>query len=316
MSTKQKKTIFQHIIWWWKTRIVGFFKVRVAGYIKDKTATTPAIITFNKDASPMKEPVDDGITVILTAYLRSQYIVEQIKALKAQTVPPKEIWVWSNRSIDELRDVSELADRVVVSNSNFLFWGRFSLASMVRTKYVAFFDDDILPQPRWFENCLKTIANGDDGILGGSGVLLPVTGGYASKHKAGWNGNQFSQAVQVDLVGHAWFMKKEYLKYMWYEEPYSWDNGEDIHLSYMALKHGGIKTIVPPHPTNDLSMWSCRPDFGKIVGRLSVATYKTGNHRNIRSEIVDAHTADGWQVVKKNPQFNLPNAPTRSGDVS
>ena len=122
MSTKQKKSISQHISWWWKTRIAGFFKVRVAGYIKDKTAQAPDTIVFNQDALPMAQPSDDGITVILTAYLRSQYLVEQIKALKAQTVPPKEIWVWSNRSTDELRDVSELADRVIVSNSNFLFW--------------------------------------------------------------------------------------------------------------------------------------------------------------------------------------------------
>ncbi|OFA33421.1 hypothetical protein BAE46_01585 [Glaciecola punicea] len=306
MSAKQKKTLSQHIKWWWTTRITGFFKIRIFGYIKDTLASAPDTISFNKDALPMAEPNDEGITVVLTAYLRSQYLVEQIKALQSQTVPPKEIWVWSNRSSDELRDVSDLADRVIVSNSNFLFWGRFSLAAMARTKYVAFFDDDILPQPRWFENCLGTIASGDDGILGGSGVLLPVTGGYSSKHKAGWNGYQFSQAVQVDLVGHAWFMKKEYLKYMWYEEPFSWDNGEDIHLSYMALKHGGIKTIVPPHPSTDMSLWSCRPDYGKIVGRLGVATYKKSNHRSIRSKIVDAHTADGWLVVKKNPTFHLP----------
>ncbi|MCP4991162.1 MAG: hypothetical protein GY928_35440, partial [Colwellia sp.] len=86
----------------------------------------------------------------------------------------------------------------------------------------------------------------------------------------------------------------------------SWDNGEDIHLSYMALKHGGIKTLVPPHPEHDQSLWSCRPDFGKIVGRLNVATYKTKDHKDTRSEIVNAHTADGWKVVKSHADFALP----------
>jgi len=86
------------------------------------------------------------------------------------------------------------------------------------------------------------------------------------------------------------------------EEPKSWDNGEDIHFSYMALKHAGIKTLVPPHPESDSSLWSCRPDFGKIVGRLKVATYKTQDHKSTRSEIVDKHTADGWEVLERKTQ--------------
>jgi glycosyltransferase involved in cell wall biosynthesis len=306
MSLKQKKTLSQKLKWWFNTRIVGFWRVKFSGYVKQTIATAPDTIKFNKDAAPMPEPTNNGITVILTAYKRAEYLEQQIAALRAQTVPPKEIWVWSNRSDIELRDMSKLADRVIASNSNFLFWGRFALANLVRTKYVAFFDDDILPQPRWFENCLATIDTGNDGILGGSGVLLPTTGGYSSKHKAGWNGNHFNQAVQVDLVGHAWFMNKDYVQYMWREDPVSWDNGEDIHLSYMALKHGGIKTIVPPHPENEQSLWSCRPDFGKIVGRLNVATYKTKDHKDTRSEIVNSHTKDGWKVIKSTTNFNLP----------
>jgi glycosyltransferase involved in cell wall biosynthesis len=315
MSFKQKKTLIQKLKWWFNTRIIGFWRVKFFSYIKKKVATETDTIKFNQDARPMPSP-SDGITVILTAYKRSEYLEQQIKALKAQTVPPTEIWVWSNRSDDELRDMSSLADRVIASNSNFLFWGRFALANLVRTEYVAFFDDDILPQPRWFENCLNTIESGHDGILGGSGVLLPEEGGYSSKHKAGWNGNHFDSAIQVDLVGHAWFMKKQYVNYIWLEEPVSWDNGEDIHLSYMALKHGGIKTFVPPHPENDQSLWSCRPDFGKIVGRLNVATYKTKDHKDTRSDIVNSHTADGWQVVKKNDAFTLPKQKDFKGELT
>lgn len=315
MSFKQKKTLIQKLKWWFNTRIIGFWRVKFFSYVKKKVATETDTIKFNQDARPMPSP-SDGITVILTAYKRSEYLEQQIKALKAQTVPPTEIWVWSNRSDDELRDMSSLADRVIASNSNFLFWGRFALANLVRTEYVAFFDDDILPQPRWFENCLNTIESGHDGILGGSGVLLPEEGGYSSKHKAGWNGNHFDSAIQVDLVGHAWFMKKQYVNYIWLEEPVSWDNGEDIHLSYMALKHGGIKTFVPPHPENDQSLWSCRPDFGKIVGRLNVATYKTKDHKDTRSDIVNSHTADGWQVVKKNDAFTLPKQKDFKGELT
>ena len=293
----RKKTLVQRIRWWWSTRVLGFWRVKVAGALKRKLAAPNDNIVFNRDANPMPAATKGSITVILTAYRRAEYLAEQIAALRNQTVVPDEIWVWSNRSEDDLIDVSLLADRVIVSNTNFLFWGRFALASLVRTEYVAFFDDDILPQPKWFENCLNTIRAGHDGILGGSGVLLPEEGGYSSKNKAGWNGFQSSNVTEVDLVGHAWFMRKAYVKYMWVEEPEYWDNGEDIHLSYMALKHGSIKTLVPPHPQNDQSMWSCRPDFGKAVGRLKVATYQTQDHRVTRSAIVDKYRSEGWKIV-------------------
>lgn len=296
MAKKQKKTLSQHISWWWNTRVMGLWRVKIAGAAKRKKLAAAGSIEFNRDAEPMVAP-SDGVTAILTAYRRAEYLAEQIQALRNQTHPPKEIWVWSNRSEEELLDVSELADRVVVSNTNFLFWGRFALAQLVRTEFVAFFDDDILPQPRWFENCLNTIEQGFDGILGGSGVILPEEGGYSSKHKAGWNGKHLNHTVPVDLVGHAWFMRKCHVQYMWREEPHTWDNGEDIHLSYMALKYGGVQTYVPPHPETDPSLWSCRPDFGKMVGRMKVATYKTQDHRSTRSEIVDNYRSDGWKIA-------------------
>ncbi len=298
MAEKHKKTLKQKIKWWWDTRVIGLFRVRLANSWKKNLNHTADIISFNHIAPELAQPKPDGITVILTAYRRTEYLADQIKAIRKQTIAPTEIWVWSNLSPDELRDVSSLADRVVVSNTNWLFWGRFALGNLARTGYVAFFDDDVLPQPKWFENCLATIDSGYDGILGGSGVLLPIEGGYSSKNKVGWNGKHLTTTAQVDLVGHAWFMRKKHVQYMWREEPCSWDNGEDIHLSYMALKHGGIKTFVPPHPENDQSLWSCRPDFGKIVGRKKVATFKTADHKQTRTNIVQKYHQDGWTIVE------------------
>ena len=101
----------------------------------------------------------------------------------------------------------------------------------------------------------------------------------------------------VDLVGHAWFFDKAYLRYIWEEPPLSWENGEDIHFSCMALKHGGIHTYVPAHPSHDESRWSCRPDFGKAVGRTSSATFKSAGHHGVRDEMVDAYRKDGWRIV-------------------
>lgn len=297
MTKKISRGFINGIKWWWNTRVTGLVRVRIGSRIKQIRDRKSGHISFNQDAEKMSSHTSDGITVILTAYKRQNYLREQIEAIKKQTIAPVEIWVWSNRSEDELIDISHLADRVIVSNSNFSFWGRFAVAAMARTNFIAFFDDDVLPQSHWFENCLKTIDGGFDGILGGSGVLLPTTGGYSSKVKAGWNGIHSEQATEVDLVGHAWFMRKEYLKFMWYEEPLNWENGEDIHLSYMALKHGNIRTFVPPHPEQEPNLWSCRPDFGKVVGRTKVATSKTAEHKSIRSDLVDRYRANGWQIV-------------------
>jgi glycosyltransferase involved in cell wall biosynthesis len=312
MQGHHQKTLKQRLKWWWDTRVLGLFRIRLGRLIKPSINKTSSTISFEQTPGQLPAPDDEGITVILTAYRRVEYLAEQIAGIRQQTIAPTEIWVWTNASPDELKDVSALADRVIVSNTNWLFWGRFALGNLSRTGYVAFFDDDILPQPRWFENCLNTIKNGHDGILGGSGVLLPLAGGYSSKNKAGWNGKHLTTTTDVDLVGHAWFMRKQHLQYMWREEPYSWNNGEDIHLSYMALKHGGIKTCVPPHPEDDQSLWSCRPDFGKIVGRKNVATFKTTDHRQTRTDIVQSYRRDGWRIVA---ELDAEKNKTFSGDL-
>jgi len=299
MAKRQKRTVWQSIKWWWITRVIGFWRVRLGGFIKQQINPIPEHVRFNKNAGDFPAPDTSGITAILTAYRRTEYLADQVRALRTQTVPPEEIWVWTNQSSEKLVDMSSQVDRVIVSNANWSFWGRFALANLVRTGYVAFFDDDILPQPKWLENCLQTIEKGYDGILGGSGVILPTEGGYSSKNKVGWNGAHLPNAEEVDLVGHAWFFQKKYMNYMWREEPRFWENGEDIHLSYMALKHGGIKTWVPPHPENDKSMWSCRPDFGKTVGRQKTATFKTSGHKQVRTDIVNQFTDEGWETVLK-----------------
>jgi hypothetical protein len=293
---RAKRTPLEGLRWWWNTRIRSLWTVRLPAMLNKHSNAAPTF-AFKQSGTEIGDARKEGITAILTVYKRGEYLSAQIDALRQQSIPPTEIWVWCNDSDVPLQDVSELVDRVIVSNSNWKFWGRFALANMVRTPYISLFDDDILPQTNWLKNCLATYATGLDGILGGSGVLLPAEGGYSSKNKVGWNGHHVNEATRVDLVGHAWFFKKEHLKYMWQEQPMSWENGEDIHLSCMAWKHAGIGTYVPPHPANDESLWSCRPDFGKRVGRTSSATFKSAGHHNVRDEMVDTYRKAGWRIV-------------------
>lgn len=295
-SKRARRTPAEGIRWWWNTRIRSLWTVRLPALIGKRMNTAP-VFAFQRSGTEIGDGRAEGITAILTVYRRGEYLASQVQALRNQSVPPTEIWVWCNDSDVALQDVSELVDRVVVSNSNWKFWGRFALANMVRTPYICLFDDDILPQRNWLKNCLDTYRSGIDGILGGSGVLLPAAGGYSSKHKVGWNGHHYDEATRVDLVGHAWFFRKEHLRFMWHEQPLSWENGEDIHLSCMAWKHAGLGTYVPPHPADDESLWSCRPDFGKRVGRTSSATFKSAGHHSVRDDMVNAYRKNGWRIV-------------------
>ena len=253
-------------------------------------------IRFKRAAPPSIPAQKDGITVILNAYERSGYMVQQIEAIRQQTVRPALIWIWSNYAGAATEDFSDIADRVIVSNYNWKFFGRFSLANLAQTEFIALFDDDILPQPMWFENCLQTINNGHDGILGGSGLLLPQFGSYQKHKKIGWNGEHLETVKEADLVGHAWFFRKTHLRHMWREDPYSWENGEDIHLSCMAKKYGGIKTLVPPHPPDTMQQWSCDAKFGKIAGGGQTASYKKRGHMALRNKAVDYYRKNGWEI--------------------
>jgi hypothetical protein len=239
------------------------------------------------------------ISVVLNVYKRPYMLERQIQAVKAQSVEIKSenIHVWYNKT-----DVAQYFPvdkdiRTYACNWNTKFWGRFSILPMLKTKFVAMFDDDILPQKDWFKNCVETIEKPEsNGILGGSGVIVDCKG-YYPHHKFGWNGGHSNKVERVDLVGHAWFFRQEWAKYMWYEKPYSWDNGEDITFSYLAQKYGNINTFVPPHPDNNQNLWSSDFRTGNEVGSDANASWRIGNHLDLRGEICVHCINNGWKTV-------------------
>jgi hypothetical protein len=244
------------------------------------------------------------ITVILNCYRRPEYLLEQIQAVENQTIKPKEIWIWYNSPED--REPIDLniefgKYKIVQSNFNFKFHARFALGLLSQTEYVAFFDDDTIPGKDWFLNCLNTLERVGDCILGTTGVILSGAT-YENNIKVGWNGINNEVEKKVDLVGHAWFMRQRNLKYLWYEEPESLENGEDMQLSYLCQKYGNLKTIVPPHGKN-LNFWGSIPSKGKDYGCDSNATWlHRPNHKSLRNQIVSNLVKRGWKLVKdENP---------------
>lgn len=237
----------------------------------------------------------DKITVILNVYKRPEYLKEQIAALENQTLKPDEIMIWYNKPEEgEQYDFTNLGYKVSTNNHNFMFHGRFAYGLLAQTEYIAFFDDDTIPGPRWLESCMNEIQK-EDLILGCAGVYL-TSDNYSSHAKIGWNGTNNSELRYVDLVGHGWFMKRSTLNYLWREDPISWLNGEDIQLSLRAYRLGGIKTAVPPHPSDNKDIWGSISGMEK--GNDIKASWRRGNHFTLRDQIVIESIKQGYIKVK------------------
>jgi hypothetical protein len=234
------------------------------------------------------------ITAILNCYKRPEYLREQIDAINNQSVPVDEIMIWSNKPEEGQQfNLDELGVKVAYSNTNMKFHARFAYGLLAKSKYIAFFDDDTIPGKDWFKNCLECMEHGNY-ILGTTGVRLQ-SNTYDPHQKIGWNGIKNTTIELVDLVGHAWFMKRSTLKYLWQETPISWENGEDIQLSAFAHMHGKIETAVPPHPENNLDIWGSTTGFEK--GNDKSASHWKSNHSPLRNQICRTLSSNGYQKV-------------------
>lgn len=243
--------------------------------------------------------MSEDIGVVFNVYKRPEMLEKQITAIKNQSVGVdiNNIHVWYNKSDIPYTLPIDKEIKTYICNWNTKFWGRFTVPLLLNNKYIAIFDDDIIPNKDWFSNCIKTINNSTtNGILGGSGVLISKSG-YVPNVKVGWNGRHSDHTERVDLVGHAWFFRQEWIKYLWYEKPYTWDNGEDIMFSYLAQKYGNVSTFVPPHPNNNVNLWSADYDIGINVGSDKNASWKLGNHLNTRNAICKHCMLNGWKIV-------------------
>lgn len=234
------------------------------------------------------------ITAIISAYNRTDYLLDQIKSIKNQTIPPKEIMVWYNYGEVPQLTLPQDEIKVAYCNTNFGFFGRFAFALLAKTEYVSIFDDDTVPGSQWFENCLDTMES-NEGILGTAGIILNEAN-YRNHRKIGWvSPNQ--KTVEVDFVGHCWFFKKEWLKYFWMEDPPTWENAEDLHFSYSCQKYGNIKTYVPPHTHEYDNKESWGSIKGMELGNDKHASYRKNKHLDLRNYAVNESIKRGWKPL-------------------
>jgi hypothetical protein len=213
---------------------------------------------------------DIKIAVVLNAYKRTEFLELQLDAVEKQTIKASDIYVWQNLG----QDIPEhLKSRFILAecSENLGVWARFAFALNVDADYICMLDDDTIPGSKWFENCVDTIKS-HDGLLGTRGLQYLSNKRYNPYKEFGWAFPN-EETVQVDIVGHAWFFRREHLAMFWSELPpkdCSKVAGEDIHFSYMLQKFG-LNTFVPPHPIDNKELWGSLPHYGKELGTNKAA---------------------------------------------
>ena len=252
------------------------------------------------------------ITVILNGYKRPENLNEQLEAIKNQTVKADEILFWYNNPGDHDLINYDIGTEIAGAycNYNFGVWARFAFAFMAKGDYVCIFDDDTIPGKKWLENCMNTMKT-NEGLLGTVGLVYPQplppekSSYYEPYARVGWpDGGNIEQTMEVDLVGHSWFFKKEWLSHMWREIPDPKYNtcGEDMHFSYMLQKYAGIKTFVPPHPISDKEMWGSIK--GGTYGGDSASLWESNQpsiegvpFKQLMNQYFHEQRVKGWKLV-------------------
>lgn len=242
------------------------------------------------------------IGVLLTSYKRPHTLRPQLEALRAQTVQFKELIVWHNSGSDD-PDVTDVPEYCFVDGKrppnedyietfgNYGVWGRFFAAQLLDCDYVCVIDDDQLPGPRWFENCLNTLMTVGPAILGPCGV------GYLgdNRDERSYIGPGQSDAIAiVDHLCHSWMFPYDLLRDItaaprWREHPHC---GEDMYVS-VAGQRRGLTTYVPAQPPHD-NMW-----WGNVDSQLGAddhALYLQDEATQIKKDVFDLWHSLGWKT--------------------
>ena len=111
------------------------------------------------------------VDIILNGFRRTRWLSEQIEAVKAQTVSASNIFLWKNKSEQDIPEEAKSQCIVADCRHNLGVWSRFGYALNSVSDYVCVLDDDTIPGPLWLENCLKTMET-NPGLMGTVGVLF------------------------------------------------------------------------------------------------------------------------------------------------
>jgi hypothetical protein len=137
---------------------------------------------------------------------------------------------------------------------------------LAKSEYICLLDDDVAPGKLWLENSIRC-SRKFNAVCGTRGLIFRTRGKYYPFYHYGWR-NPNETDTEVDIIGHAWLLKREWLFLYWNDAismSISELAGEDMNLSASLQKHG-IKTFVPMHPADNKSLWG-NAYFDESVGQ-------------------------------------------------
>lgn len=252
------------------------------------------------------------VSVVLTTYKKPDALEKQLSAIKNQSLKPKEIFLFQDGISNPYRiifneEIIKEFTEINISESNKGVWERFRYAKdSCSSKYVCLFDDDTIPGERWLENCLSNMFE-QEGVYGTVGIMMQnyKKYPYSGFTRVGWH-NPYHNSAQVDFVGHSWFVKREYLDYMFdnTEEYQKYKlAAEDMCLSFKCKEHG-VNTYVPPHPYYDFSYWGSLPEYGLKFGQASTAISQNPTGCKLMREALEKFVSNGWAFIyDENPRL-------------
>lgn len=229
------------------------------------------------------------VDVILTAWKRPHLLVEQLKRIEAQSENINRLIIWQNEQHFVIpNDLRKKYDfDIILSSRNLKFHGRFTLPLVLDSEYVAIFDDDTMPNKDWLTHA-RTWCDKENAIIGANGrhVGRSIPCGLCDGH---YN----DEAMYPDIVGHCWFVRREWIPLMWKHRPPHFENGEDIHLAASLNIELGIKCCLPPQPKSQPIVWA---DTTPGVGDDPVAQHKNKEHRKQRADLYQFWKEKGWKI--------------------
>jgi hypothetical protein len=231
-----------------------------------------------------------GVSILLSTHCRLKNLARQIAAVQAQTVRPATVAIWHDGPFPPPQGTGL---PVVASNTCLGVWPRMYFCGQFETEFVAVLDDDTIPGPRWLEHSLAWMAK-RPGLYGSRGVVFPC-GDRTGAVGFGWEWPSI-EPVAVDLVGHSWLFRREWLAH-YVAEPRPTDAataGEDYHWSVALQKRAGLPVYAAPHPPKDRACWgSTDPHLGSDRQALH---HRPGEDAR-KSRIHQWYRDHGWKTL-------------------
>lgn len=259
------------------------------------------------------------VTVILNVYKRISIFEDQLNCVLNQSIKPSDVWVciFDSPYEDEFVTICNKYDvKIIRSNVNFKYYGRYQLGLQVETPYVCYYDDDRFPNKDNLKYYLNLVEKDEykNTILGQWGwVLHKNHKNETTEEKTEWEfppHYQKSRWVCSDtqsegsihtvdyLCGH-WFMKTSVLYNLFKENNIDFSTGEDIRLSFLSYKYNQtISYCCAPFDINQ----RIRHNEGDVKGSTDLSSLK------VRSNMIRQYIENGYlQVVCRNVSISNNN---------